>query len=171
MHKRPDLCNRRKPHSPLVHLAVLQFVRLLRPRLVLWSHPLIHRRPWSRPLVISCVPLISSVEAAACHLTHHCFQSHIVFMVLVFSYHHWQTVYILSVPLTPARHSPSPHFCVHPPLLSLAQRAFLQLYRSSSTTPMKDLRALLSTNQVVIHAAKIRGLIKPCLYWLAAHCV
>lgn len=76
-------------------------------------------------------------------------------------------MYIQSVPLTPARHSPSPHLCVHPPLLSLVQRAFLQLYRSSSPTSIKDLRAPLSTNQVVIHVAKIRGLINKGLSLLA----
>lgn len=88
-------------------------------------------------------------------------------MVLVLCYHHWQTVYIQSVPLTPARHSSSTHPCVHPPLLSLVQRAFLQLHRSSSPTSIKDLRAPLSTNQVVIHAAKIRGLINKGLSILA----
>lgn len=171
-HKRPDLCNPRS-NIALMHLLVQQFVRLLRPRLVrddlthsfidvhgpghLWSHLCLSSTLQSR-LLHAISPTISC----------HCFQSHIFSMVLVLCYHHWQTVYIQSVPLTPARHSPSPHFCIHPPLLSLAQRAFLQLYRSSSTTPIKDLRAPLSTNQVVIHAAKIRGLINKGLSLLAS---
>lgn len=163
MHKRPDLCNP----------AVGPFAQA--SSCTRWSHPLIHPRPWSRPLVISSVPLISAaalqsrlLHAISPTISCHCFQSLLFSMVLVLCYHHWQTVYIQSVPLTPARHSPSPHFCIHPPLLSLARRAFLQLYRSSSTTPIKDLRAPLSTNQVVIRAAKIRGLINKGLSLLAS---
>lgn len=103
----------------------------------------------------------NSSVMAICALTHH------LLPLFLVCYHHWYTVYIQYVPLTPARHSPSPHLCVHPPLLSLAKRAFLQLYRSSSPTPIKDLRAPLSTNQVVIRGAKIRGLINKGLSLLA----
>lgn len=126
------------------------------------------------PLVISSVPLISAVTLQPwllCVLSPtiscHCFQSHIFSMVLVLCYHHWQNVYIPSVPLTPARHSPSPHFCEHPHYSLRLRQLFIQLYRSSSTTPIKDLGAPLSTNQVVIRAAKIRGLINKDLSLLA----
>lgn len=126
------------------------------------NHLCSHLLLWSQPQLVSRSCMRSHPPSPAI-VSRHMFFS----MVLVLCYHHWQSVYIQSVPLTPARHSPSPHLCIHPPLLSLLQRAFLQLYRSSSPTSIKDLRAPLSTNQVVIRAAKIRGLINKGLSLLA----
>lgn len=162
-----------KPHRPhtLVSLAICPFAQAL--SCSQWSHPLIQQRPWSQPLVLSSAPLISAttrqlwLHALPPTIPCHCFCSRIFSMVLVLCYHHWQTAYIQSVPLTPARHSPSPHLCVHPPLRSPVPRAFLQLHRPSSPTSIKDLGDLLSTNQVVIRAAKIRGLINKGLSLLA----
>lgn len=160
-----------KPHGPhtLVSLANCPFAQAL--SCSQWSHPLIPQRPcnnlcfhlflWSQPQLVSLCCMRSHPPSPAI------VSSHVFCLWFSFSVTITGEEYIQSVPLTPAKHSPSPHLCVHPPLLPLVQRASLQLYRSSSPTSIKDLRAPLSTNQVVIRAAKIRGLINKGLSLLA----
>lgn len=180
VHRRPRNLHK---HTVITHLFVQQFVHLLKPSL---DHNILTHSfdicSWSRPLVLSSGPPMSATapqsHAPACSHPLTISTSHPLFPVTHFlslslplslSLSHTPHPVRPSHPLTPWT-TPVPHLTsLFIPHNSLWLRLLSPyLYRLPPLIPIKDLRAPLSANQVVIRAAKIRGLINKGLSLLAS---
>lgn len=156
-------------HHPLVCSAVCSFARAF--RLIAIFSPTFCSQP--RPLVL----LLYLVPPKLCH---HSTLSCSLSLTPSFSHPLFPVAHSFSSSLA-AQPSHSLPF-INPPDDTGAHLAFLlilhnslwlgllspSLYRSPPPIPIKDLRAPLSANQVVIRAAKIRGLINKGLSLLAS---
>lgn len=167
MHQHPRGLHK---HTVITHLFVQQFVHLLRPSLD--RNILTHICSWSQPLVLllylvpKSLPPLHSLMLA---LTHSVFFSPIVPSHTHFLFFSCSTAShslpFINPPDDTVAHLASV-FILHNSLwLGLLSPS---LYRLPPPIPIKDLRAPLSANQVVIRAAKIRGLINKGLSLLAS---